>query len=350
MLKSQDLEILFGMSLPLFKATPLIEQHRIPLWRTILRQNFTKIEDLSAFLELTDKQLDAVDATASFSLNLPRRLADKIAKSSLDDPLFLQFVPLKKEQICDPECSLDPVKDATFQLEDKLLQKYEARALIIATSACAMHCRFCFRKNFDYQTQDKTFAQELDHIRNDSSLEEIILSGGDPLSLSDEVLGNLLENLSKLVHVRRIRFHTRFIMGIPERVDTSFLKLLQACPKQIWFVNHANHINEFDDDIWQALKKIQQLGIPVLNQTVLLQGVNDSHDALKELCQGLIDHGIMPYYLHQLDEVQGSLHFKVSQKKGHELIAGLMSTLPGYAVPKYVQEIPNRPSKTLLKP
>lgn len=339
MIKLPELEILFGMTPPF-----------IPLWRTILRQNFTKLLELGRFLELTTEQLDAVDKAATFSLNLPRRLADKIAKSSLDDPLFLQFVPLKKEQVVDPKFTLDPVQDATFQLEDKLLQKYEARALIIATSACAMHCRFCFRKNFDYQTQDKTFAEEIEHIRNDSSLEEIILSGGDPLSLTDEVLGTLLENLSTIAHVRRIRFHTRFVMGIPERVDTSFLNLLKACPKQIWFVNHANHINEFDDDIWQALKSIQQLGIPILNQTVLLQGVNDSPDALKELCQGLIDHGITPYYLHQLDEVQGSLHFKVSPKKGHELIASLMSTLPGYAVPKYVQEIPNRPSKTPLTP
>lgn len=317
-----------------------------PVWRTILRQNFTKIAELGAFLELTDAQLDAVDKAAAFGLNLPRRLAQKIAKGSLDDPLFLQFVPLKKEKIIDPQYSADPVQDKTFQLTDKLLQKYEARALIIATSACAMHCRFCFRKNFDYQTQDKTFAEELDHIRSDPSIEEIILSGGDPLSLPDEILGNLLEKLSKIAHVRRIRFHTRFIMGIPERVDTSFLKLLKACPKQIWFVNHANHIHEFDDDIWQALKNIQQLGIPILNQTVLLQGVNDTLDALKELFLDLIDHGITPYYLHQLDEVQGSSHFKVPPQKGHELIEGLMKTLPGYAVPKYVQEIPNRPSKT----
>lgn len=338
------------MSLPLFKENPLFERSGIPLWRTQLRQNFTKIADLAAFLELTPSQYDTVDASSAFSLNLPRRLANKIAKGSTEDPLFLQFVPLKKEQILDPDFTLDPVQDATFQLEDKLLQKYEARALIIATSACAMHCRFCFRKNFDYQTQDKTFAQELDHIRNDPSLEEIILSGGDPLSLTDEVLGNLLDNLSNIAHVRRIRFHSRFIMGIPERVDISFLRLLRSCPKQIWFINHANHINEFDDDIWQALKNIQQLGIPVLNQTVLLQGVNDSSDALKELCLGLIDHGVTPYYLHQLDEVQGSGHFKVSQKRGHELIASLINTLPGYAVPKYVQEIPNRPSKTPLTP
>lgn len=338
------------MSLPLAQQNPQLTLHRLPLWRSLLRQNFTKLLDLSSFLELTSEQIDLIDAKAKFSLNLPRRLAEKIAKSSIDDPLFLQFVPLKKELIIDPEFTLDPVQDATFQLGDKLLQKYEARALMIATSACAMHCRFCFRKNFDYQTEDKTFEQELELIRGDPSLEEIILSGGDPLSLTDEVLGNLLENLSKIAHVRRIRFHTRFVMGIPERVDASFLQLLRDCPKQIWFVNHANHINEFDDDIWHALKSIASLGIPILNQTVLLQGVNDTQEALRELCQGLIDHGITPYYLHQLDEVQGSSHFKVAQDKGHELIKSLMNSLPGYAVPKYVQEIPNRPSKTPLTP
>ena len=338
------------MTLPIIQQSTELQLHRLPLWRSQLRQNFTKLKDLCAFLELSEKQVNEVDTNPEFSLNLPRRLAEKIAKKSIDDPLFLQFVPLLKERIVDPEFVLDPVQDANFQIGDKLLQKYEARALVIATSACAMHCRFCFRKNFDYQTQDKTFAEELDIIRNDPSLEEILLSGGDPLSLTDEVLVALLENLSNIAHVRRIRFHTRFVMGIPERVNASFLQLLRNCPKQIWFVNHANHTNEFDDDIWQALKSIQQLGIPVLNQTVLIPGVNDSHTALKELCQGLIDHGITPYYLHQLDEVQGSSHFKVTQKKGHELIAGLMKSLPGYAVPKYVQEIPNRPSKTPLTP
>ncbi|MBS0635085.1 MAG: KamA family radical SAM protein [Verrucomicrobia bacterium] len=317
-------------------------------WRTVLRQNFVKFPDLAAFLELSQESLDAIDQNPRFSLNLPRRLAEKMAKNCLTDPLFLQFVPLKKELIVDPSFTLDPVKDSTFQLTDKLLKKYEGRALVIATSACAMHCRFCFRKNFDYQTEDKTFAHELDVIKNNPTIEEVILSGGDPLSLSDEVLGPLLEKLSQISHLKRIRFHSRFLMGIPERVDDGFLSLLRDYPKQIWFINHANHLNEFDDEIWKALKSIQKLGIPILNQAVLLAGVNDNHDTLKALFSSLVDNGITPYYLHQLDEVQGSSHFKVDPKEGLKLISSLMGSLSGYAVPKYVQEIPNRSSKTVV--
>ncbi len=323
----------------------------IPLttdWRRVLRQNFTNFYDLATYLELSEENREALDIKPEFRLHLPKRLAEKMEKNSLADPLFLQFVPLKKEQILHPDFTVDPVDDAAFALEDKLLQKYSERALILATSACAMHCRYCFRKNFDYETEDKTYAKELQRLANDASIEEVILSGGDPLSLSDDVLGRLLENIAAIAHVKRIRFHSRFLMGIPERADESFLEMLKSIPKQIWFINHANHINEFDDDVWTALKSIQKLGIPILNQTVLLNGVNNSKASLKALLQGLVDHGITPYYLHQLDEVQGSSHFKVSIAEGRKLIQELMKEMPGFAIPKYVQEIAGEPSKTPL--
>lgn len=329
------------MTLPLLQQTP-------PLWRSVLRQNITKLQDLISILELTDEQVQALDNRPDFSLNLPRRLADKMAKARLDDPLFLQFVPLKEERIEHPQFVIDPVQDASFMLESKLLKKYEARALILTTSACAMHCRFCFRKNFNYATEDKTFEKELAIIRNDPSIEEVLLSGGDPLSLSDEALQRLFDNLSNIAHVRRIRFHTRFPIGIPERIDSSFLHVLKSTSKQVWFMVSVNHINEFDLDVWHALKEVQKLGIPVMSQTVLLKGVNDSHATLHALFQGLVDHGIIPYYLHQLDEVQGSSHFKVPIEEGKALIATLQKTLSGYGIPKYVQEIAGKPSKTPL--
>lgn len=338
------------MSLPLIQEQSILEPKALPTWRTIQRYNFTQVADLISFLKLTPEQELAIDHSPEFVLNLPRRLAEKIAKTSLSDPLFLQFVPLKEETNIHPDYVADPVQDASFVREEKLLQKYQARALIISTSACAMHCRYCFRKNFDYQTQDKTFARELDIIRNDTTLEEVLLSGGDPLSLSNETLERLLQNLASIVHVRRIRFHTRFPMGIPERIDCELLAILKACPKQIVFVIHSNHAREFDADIWAALKKIQVLGIPVLNQSVLLQGVNDTPQALTDLCRALIDHGIIPYYLHQLDLVQGSSHFFVPTKQGFALIDHLQQHLPGYGVPKFVQEIPGKPSKTQLLP
>jgi EF-P beta-lysylation protein EpmB len=222
--------------------------------------------------------------------------------------------------------------------------------LLICTSACAMHCRYCFRQNFDYETENKGFAEELAMIAEDSSLHEILLSGGDPLSLSNTSLKALIEALAKIPHLKRLRFHTRFPIGIPERIDDEFLDILEKTRFQTWFVIHTNHPQELDKDIFQALKKVQKLGIPVLNQTVLLKGVNDNLETLKKLCETLVDQGILPYYLHQLDRVQGSHHFEVAEERGHELIEELLKEIAGYAVPKYVREISGEPSKTPLLP
>jgi EF-P beta-lysylation protein EpmB len=218
--------------------------------------------------------------------------------------------------------------------------------LLVTTSACAMHCRYCFRQHFDYETHKKLFEDELNIIRNDTTVNEIILSGGDPLSLDDRILKNLLEGLASIPHVKKVRFHTRFPIGIPERIDQSFLDLLQSIPLQFWFVIHTNHPNELDSDVLNALKSIQKLGIPILNQFVLLRGINDDVDVLAELCSQLADHGIMGYYMHQLDRVEGASHFEVPVEKGKELVKELAKRLPGYAVPRYVQEIAGMPSKT----
>jgi EF-P beta-lysylation protein EpmB len=320
----------------------------LPLWRAIMRQNFTKIEELVDYLELSQEQRELVDFAPNFPLNLPRRLAAKMAKGAISDPLFCQFVPLKAERERRHDFVSDPVQDARFVREEKLLQKYQGRALVIATSACAMHCRYCFRQNFDYKTEDKSFAKELEMIEGDSSIEEIILSGGDPLSLSNELLGALFQKISRISHVKRIRLHTRFPIGIPERIDSAFLALLAACQKQIWFVIHANSVQEFDDEVWSALKSVRLLGIPVLNQSVLLRGVNDSVEAMKALLEALIDNGVVPYYLHQLDKVAQATHFEVATSSGLQLLSELQAELPGYALPKYVQEIPGKASKTIL--
>lgn len=322
--------------------------HTPPLWRERQRLTFTKIHELARFLELSAETLDCIDTTPHFALNLPYRLAEKISKNNPNDPIFLQFVPLKKEKEHAVGFVTDPVLDHTFVSSGSLLHKYEGRALIVTTGACAMNCRYCFRQNYDYQATDKLFEKELTQIEKEKSIEEVILSGGDPLSLSDSTLQPLLERLSAITHVKRIRFHTRFPMGIPERIDSSFLALLKSVKKQIWFVIHANHPNEFDDTIWTALKEIQCLGIPVLCQSVLLKGINDDLGTLKKLSLALVEHGVLPYYLHQLDKVQGAAHFEVPVATGKELIQALTHCSSGYAVPKYVQEIAGMESKTPL--
>lgn len=329
------------MSCPLLKVLPP------PSWRNILRKNFTKVELLADFLELNEEQRAQLIVRSDFPLQVPLRLAQKMAKGTLEDPLIKQFLPTRQEREVYPHFVLDPVCDASFQQEGKLLRKYEGRVLLVCTSACAMHCRYCFRQHFAYDTS-KTFEEELAQIEQDLSIHEVILSGGDPLSLSDETLSHILKRLAKLPHIRRIRFHTRFLIGIPERIDEEFLNLMAQIPQQVYFVIHCNHPKELDEEIFDRLKALQRLGCLILNQAVLLKGVNDDVDTLKQLAEQLANHGIIFYYLHQLDRVQGAAHFEVEEEKGRFLIGEIAKQLPGYAVPKYVREVAGEPHKTPL--
>lgn len=317
-------------------------------WRQIQRLNFTNWEKLADFIELNEFQRREISQRPRFVLNLPLRLAKKIEKGNLDDPILKQFLPTTSEEIQSTGYMSDPVGDHACRRASKLLHKYNGRVLLVTTSACAMHCRYCFRQNFDYDVDDKTFEEELDVIAQDDTIKEVILSGGDPLSLSNNHLGAMLDQISRIPHINRIRFHSRFPMGIPERIDDEFLAIIKRLPQQVWFVIHCNHPNELDQEILTRLKSLQKLGVNVLNQAVLLRGVNDDVDTLEELCETLCDHGVLPYYLHQLDRVQGAAHFEVSKEEGLELIDQLVTRLPGYAVPKYVQEISGEPSKTPL--
>ncbi len=319
----------------------------ISLWREIQKQNFVLLEDLADFLLLDDANRKRLLSSSRFSLNLPRRLAEKIAKNTLDDPLLRQFVPLQEEEH-ESNFPLDPVEDARFRKGKKLLHKYRDRVLLLVSSSCAMHCRFCFRKNFPYEKAEKSFDDELEQIKNDTTLSEVILSGGDPLSVSNATLQKLIEALEKIPHIKRLRFHTRFPVGIPERIDDAFLQILNKSRLQTWFILHSNHPRELDHDVLSALKKIAKLGIPILCQTVLLKGVNDTLSTQEELARRLVDNGITPYYLHQLDPVKGSDHFEVSEEEGKRLVNSVSATLSGYGIFRYVKEVPGEPGKTLL--
>ncbi|MBY0529748.1 MAG: EF-P beta-lysylation protein EpmB [Rhabdochlamydiaceae bacterium] len=314
-----------------------------PLWRKIQQQNFTDWKKLAELIQL---DLPLPPNKLKFPLNLPVRLAKKIRKATPDDPILRQFLPSFEENKKSPLFISDPVGDTNARKAPKLLHKYQGRALLVSTSACAMHCRYCFRQHFDYETEDKSFSEELEYIRQDSTLKEIILSGGDPLSLSDRQLKSLIDNLAQIPHLKRLRFHTRFPIGIPERIDAPFLELLKTCRLQTFFVVHSNHPNEWDEEISAALKNIQKLGIPVLCQTILLKNVNDNADTLHAFFEFLVDQGILPYYLHQLDRVEGASHFEVSEEEGKAFMQELSRRLSGYAVPRYVQEIAGESSKT----
>ncbi|NGX46550.1 MAG: L-lysine 2,3-aminomutase [Chlamydiae bacterium] len=319
-----------------------------PQWREVQKQNFTCINRLTDYLELDTTLRNQLIVNKQFILNLPLRLAQKIEKNRIDDPILRQFVPLQEEREKKEGFSVDPVKEGKCRPTPHLLHKYQSRALLLCTSACVMNCRFCFRRHFPHAQKKEGFDQELQYLEQNPSIKEIILSGGDPLSLSNSALEDLISKLEQIPHLRRLRFHTRFPVGIPERIDADFLDLLQKSSLQIWFTIHCNHPRELDKDVVDALQKIQRLSIPILCQTVLLKGVNDDVETLKELCERLVDQGFLPYYLHQLDPVEGAAHFAVPLERGKQLMRELSTLLSGYALPKYVQEIGGQPGKTIL--
>ncbi len=318
------------------------------LWRQVLRKNFNQWDKLADFLQLNSEQRLRISPRTDFPLNLPYRLAEKIVKGTLEDPILKQFLPTVQEHLVTSGYTSDPLQDETCRMAPKLLKKYSGRVLLVCTSACAMHCRYCFRQNFEYEVEHKLFQEELFCIAQDASIHEVILSGGDPLSLSDSTLLDLFEQIAAIPHIRRLRIHTRFPMGIPERIDEAFLEIFQKMRLPVWMVIHANHPREFDEDIFSALEQLRYRGVGLLCQSVLLRGVNDSVETLVALSETLIDHGILPYYLHQLDRVQGASHFEVPEEEGKLIMQGMSKQLPGFAIPRYAREVPGEPSKTSI--
>ncbi len=267
------------------------------------------------------------------------------------DPLLRQVLPLDAELDAPSGFTADPVGDGPATLSPGLLQKYASRALIVTTGTCAVHCRYCFRRSFPYGETPKSPAAwqpALERIAADASLHEAILSGGDPLTLVDSQLALLVDQFSAIGHLRRLRIHTRLPIMIPERVTDELLSTLRGGRLTPIMVLHANHAAEIDEHVAAAIERLADAGIPLLNQAVLLRGVNDSADTLAQLCEKLVDLRVMPYYLHQLDRVLGAAHFEVPESQGLEIVEELRRRLPGYAAPRYVREIAGADSKVPL--
>lgn len=293
----------------------------------------------------------AARAARSFSLFVPRGYAARMRTGDPNDPLLLQVLPLADELDDSPGFLTDPVGDREAALTPGLLHKYQGRVLLVTTGACAVHCRYCFRRHFPYAQSPHSLAQwepALKQIVSDPSIEEVILSGGDPLMLVDDWLSRLARHLSKTPHVRRLRVHTRLPIILPERVDAELLKWLRGTRLVPIVVVHANHPTEIGPDVADALTRLVDAGVTVLNQSVLLRRVNDDVDVLTELYRRLVELRVMPYYLHQLDRVSGAAHFEVPIETGLRLMAELRKRLPGYAVPRYVRETPGAEHKEPL--
>jgi EF-P beta-lysylation protein EpmB len=295
-------------------------------------------------------ELACTEAENDFSVMVPREYIQRMKIGDPNDPLLGQVLASRQE-LSGPEGLLDPVGDAEVQRVPGLLQKYRHRALLITSGACAVHCRYCFRRHYPYQTAPTGLSgwqAAVDEIARDTDLEEIILSGGDPLSVRDEVLSQLVDSLNQIGHISRIRIHTRLPVVIPQRVCPELLDWVSGSRAAIYFVLHFNHAAEIDQPVADALKRLRCGGATLLNQSVLLKGINDSLKAQKDLCRALINLQVLPYYLHQLDPVQGATHYGVSDLQAKEIVDGLRRELPGYAVPQLVREIAGRPSKVPL--
>lgn len=291
----------------------------------------------------------STETQSAFPLLVPESFVRRMEPENPNDPLLRQVLPMADEAVKVDGYVADAVGDLDARLSPGLLHKYAGRVLLITTGACAVHCRYCFRRNYPYSEEPRhrdDWMPALQTIAADVSITEVILSGGDPLMLSDVRLMALCEALDEIPHVERLRIHTRLPVVLPSRVTPDFLQMITSLRSQCVCVIHVNHAREIKDDCETALRSLVRCGIPVLNQAVLLRGINDSICEQERLCRQLINIGIMPYYLHQLDHADGTAHFDFPEAAGRELVEQLTERLPGYAVPRYVREIPGHRSKT----
>lgn len=321
-------------------------------WTRLLADAIRDPDELCAALGLPEDILPAARrAGEKFGLLVPRGYVERMTRGDPNDPLLRQVLPLGAELDEDPRFVADPLRESEAQRFRGVLQKYAGRVLLVLTGACAVHCRYCFRREYPYQSSPRgieAWAPSLAEIAADPTIEEVLLSGGDPLVLSDEWLAGLAARLDEIPHLRRLRLHTRLPIVLPERIEASLIDWLSRSRLSPIVVVHANHPRELSEPVQEALGRLVRAGILVLNQSVLLKGVNDDADTLAELSRRLLDARVVPYYLHQLDRVRGAAHFEVDETRGRMLVEELRRRLPGYAVPRYVREIPGEPQKTPL--
>jgi len=329
-----------------------LQREAAPRWQQLWREAVRDPRELLSLLGLDPAAPGLSDAAAAhFPLRVPRGFVARMRRGDPHDPLLRQVLPIADETRRVPGFALDAVGDAAARAGEGLIRKYRGRALLIATGSCAVHCRYCFRRHFPYAEQTAArdgWQAAIDAIAADPDIDEIILSGGDPLSLATSKLEELTSALAPLPHLRRLRLHTRLPVVLPERVDDVLLAWLRRLPWPVAVVIHANHANEFDATVDAALARLRAAGASLLNQAVLLRGVNDSPEALTALSERGYAAGVLPYYLHQLDRVEGAAHFEVSDDRARALHAALVAALPGYLVPKLVREVAGDPAKRAL--
>jgi len=320
-------------------------------WKKEYAEAIQDPAQLLDYLQLPQSLLPAAQqASAQFPLRVPRSYLQRMQKARSDDPLLLQVLPLAQEMLSQPSYRHDPVGDLEASPLPGLIHKYHDRALVMLSAACAVHCRYCFRRHFPYgehSLHDEQWQNIVDYLSR-QQISEVIFSGGDPWSLSDEKLEQALGTLAGLAKLRRIRWHTRLPVMIPSRVSRRLLALLSAQTTTQIVVVHINHAREIDQQLCRALTALRRTGATVLNQSVLLRGINDDAAILARLSHALFEAGVLPYYLHELDKVQGAAHFSVDRARAKRIMSELAAQLPGYLMPRYVVEIAGEAYKTPL--
>lgn len=335
---------------PFERGCDVLQCETLSDWQQILKEVVTDLDELCRLLGLPMLP-DQLCAIRDFPLRVPRRFVGRMERGNWHDPLLLQVLPKREEMHHYPGFSCDPLRESQVNPVPGLLHKYHGRVLVTLTGGCAIHCRYCFRRHFSYEDNIsgcKGWDRICQYIACDRSISEVILSGGDPLLVKDTFLRTFLSMLNKIPHLRRVRIHTRLPVVIPERVNEALLNSLEQSRLHATVVLHCNHPNEIDRDVVAACVRFRQRGIILLNQSVLLSGVNNDHDVLICLSERLFDAGVLPYYLHVLDCVRGAFTFAVDESAAKLLMKQMLRYLPGYLVPRLVKEEVGAVAKTLV--
>ena len=322
----------------------------IPCWQKNLAEGFSSATELLSYLHLPISLANSL-AEKQFKTRVPRGFAARMQPGNPSDPLLLQVLAVEEELTITQGFGPDPLAEEVVNHLPGMMHKYHGRVLLTVAGACAVNCRYCFRRHFPYQKNNPGRAgwqQVIDYIANDPSIREVILSGGDPLLATDNVLEPLLKQLAAIPHLQILRFHTRIPVVLPERINEDFLNILAANRLHKVIVLHSNHAQELDDSVLNKCKALRDIGCHLLNQSVLLAGINAHPKILAELSERLFTCGVMPYYLHVLDKVQGAGHFDTPAQNASAIFQELQSLLPGYLVPRLVREEAGKKNKTLL--
>lgn len=325
-------------------------EHR-PAWQQQLAMAVRSVDELLQLLQIDPAMAKIRPLQNDFPLRVPHGFIQRMVKGDSRDPLLLQVLPLAQEAEDIAGFRRDPLHELDAMPTPGLLHKYQGRALLTTTGACAIHCRYCFRRHFPYSDANPApghWQPAINYLAQQPDVTELILSGGDPLTLTDARLHSLSGQLANLQHLRTLRIHTRLPVVLPARIDAGFLSWINAQALKLVFVVHCNHPNEIDYSVTAALEKLTAAGVTLLNQSVLLRDINDDAATLARLSERLFAAGVLPYYLHQLDRVQGAAHFEVGIERARDIMTGLRAMLPGYLVPRLVQEIPGASGKTPL--